>query len=205
MFHRPHPATLKHLIYLHALILLLSSSCLNRANFQGPPIQGDVTKQANGDLFVKAGTQAKGNQDGRNFHYWYNDWPPYYMNSSDVGGVFVRQRMWLVPDDPSQPYNLSNARYLASVGGTVLADYNTIGYLRVDSDLPRMKYVTAKPRFFYYMSYQALDRIQQYPPPEPVLRPCFNNIFGCSPPPPNPPAPPPPPALGVYVTCGSYS
>jgi hypothetical protein len=88
-----------------------------RENYEGTSIEGDVKLAGNGDLMVRAGSQARDPKTGapipdRNFHFYYRGWPPYAMNASDVGGVYITNSMWLEPDNPTKPYNLSNARYV---------------------------------------------------------------------------------------------
>jgi hypothetical protein len=73
----------------------------------------------------------------------YNRFPPTHLVNSDVGGVYMTLNAWLVPDDPTKPYNLENVRYICSIGGTVMEDYNTTiiesvgNATRQDSDGPR--------------------------------------------------------------------
>ncbi len=68
-------------------------------------------------------------------------------------GVYIAATMWLVPDDPQKPFYLNNARYLCAIGGTALDDYrskvkfaNLFNASRQDSNIPRHKIVTTKPR-----------------------------------------------------------
>ncbi len=82
---------------------------------------------------------------------WSSAWPPFkFQNNSDVLGIYVTALMWLVPDDPKQPNDLTKARYLCSVGATARDDFKIIKnqlsschipYVcsAVDSDVPRHK------------------------------------------------------------------
>ncbi len=36
--------------------------------------------------------------------------PPTKFDPADVGGVYITANAWLVPDDPSKPYDLDNTR-----------------------------------------------------------------------------------------------
>jgi len=147
----------------------------------------DLRYAPNGDMQFRAGGQARSPVDGSPlnntlFHFWMTQWPPYKMLGSDVGGVYITQLLWLVPDDPTKPYNLSRAHYECAVGGTAIVDYTNMVVThdrcqlpticpQQDSDIPRHKFVTAKPRQFYFLSRPMLALINKYPPPSVSMSP----------------------------------
>jgi hypothetical protein len=68
-----------------------------------------------GTIAVRSGLQA--GTPSSNFHFW-GRFPnsSVGINGTDVGGVFTTVMARLIPDQPDQPFNLTNAQYLLAIG-----------------------------------------------------------------------------------------
>ena len=119
----------------------------------------DVRYEADGTLSVTAG-------DGHNYHFW----PAagrVTITPDDIAGVLVVAQARLIVDDPNQPDDRAQARYVLSIG----ADYwqsltaawdswKTNG----DVGIGRFRYVTSEWQAFT-MSSLSEDDLRQNPPP----------------------------------------
>jgi len=126
---------------------------------------GDVNKppearwEADGSVSVKAG-------GGYNYHFW-PDSGRAAIDPQDIGGVFTTVQARLVVDDPDQPDDRAQARYLLSMGGDYWLslsaqwdEWKTNG----DVGIGRFKVVRLEWQAFN-MTTLTLEELKQNPPP----------------------------------------
>ena len=143
----------------------LVSGAAYREDFAGDVNRpADIRREPDGTLSVTAG-------EGHNFHFWpASGRVP--IDPEDIAGVLVTTQARLILDDPDQPDDREQARYVMGVG----ADYwlsltaqwdqwKTNG----DVGIGRFRYVTTEWQTFT-MSSLGEDAMQQNPPPDQDLR-----------------------------------
>lgn len=121
-------------------------------------INADTRKENDGSISVKAG-------DGYNFHFWAPN--RVLINPDDIAGIFITVQAKLVVDNPDQPDDRLQARYLLEIGGDYWLNlYAKWDYLKTNQDIGmgRFKYVTTDWKAFNMHTLSA-EKILQNPPP----------------------------------------
>ena len=119
----------------------------------------DIRKEADGGLSVKAG-------GGRNFHFWPST-SRADIDPQDLAGVFVTVQARLVVDDPAQPDDRSQARYLLGAGGDYWKSRRARWYFwKTNRDIAIGRFKFVKPDWqAFNMCTLAPDELRQNPPP----------------------------------------
>ncbi len=118
----------------------------------------DLRQEEDGGISVTAG-------EGYNFHFWNPARTA--IDTTDIAGIFTTVRARLILNNPSQPDDRSNARYLLNMGGDywldLMAEWD---YWKTNGDIGigRFKYVTTGWQSFNMISLTEED-IRRNPPP----------------------------------------
>jgi hypothetical protein len=119
----------------------------------------DTRQEADGSISVTAGA-------GYNFHFWpASGRVP--IEPDTIAGVFITVQARLIVNDPGQPDDRDQARYLLSVGGDYWSGLNAQwDHFKTNNDIGigRFKYVRKDWQSFN-MSTLSAQEIEQNPPP----------------------------------------
>lgn len=118
----------------------------------------DIRYEQDGSISVKAG-------EGYNFHFWPPDRAS--INPNDIAGIVTSVQARLIIDDPQQPDDRTEARYLLNMGGDYWESLNAQwDYWTTNGDIGqgKFKYVTSEWQYFT-MNTLSPAEICQNPPP----------------------------------------
>ncbi len=122
-------------------------------------IPADIRPEPDGGISATAG-------GGYNFHFW----PPAsraVIDPQDTAGIFVTFQARLVVDDPNQPDDRAQARYLLGAGGDYWLSQKAVWFFwKTNNDIAigRFKYVTMDWQAFNMITLSAAE-IRRDPPP----------------------------------------
>lgn len=119
----------------------------------------DIRKEADGGISVKAG-------GGRNFHFWPSS-NRADIDPQDLAGVFVTVQARLVVDDPAQPDDQAQARYLLGAGGDYWKNRRARwSFWKTNHAIAIGRFKFVKPDWqSFNMCTLAPDELRQNPPP----------------------------------------